>query len=152
MRKNPLLRHRNYTFDIEDILSEAFLIADEIILRKDITDQKKVSKLWFLFNKWWWVLYNKLNQYSAEWYTMDDIRDSDKWSYTMDIDMLEFVLTNNGIISPIESSILKYINEGRGKYEIARLMQTSYHNIKEIIDGLTEKIKDFIQQNDIDAD
>lgn len=51
MRKNPLLRHKNYTFTKDDILSESFLIADNIILRKDVTDEKKISKLWYLFNR-----------------------------------------------------------------------------------------------------
>ena len=43
MRKNPLLRHKNYTFTKDDILSEAFLIWDGILLRKDIPDEKKVD-------------------------------------------------------------------------------------------------------------
>jgi hypothetical protein len=51
MRKNPLLRHKNYTFTKDDILSESFMIADEILLREDIPDEKKISKLWYLFNR-----------------------------------------------------------------------------------------------------
>ena len=41
MRKNPLLRRNYLTYTTEDILSEAFMIADEILLRKDISDEKK---------------------------------------------------------------------------------------------------------------
>lgn len=51
MRKNPLLRHKNYTYTKDDILSESFLIADNIILREDIANEKKISKLWYLFNR-----------------------------------------------------------------------------------------------------
>ena len=51
MRKNPLLKRNYLTYTTEDILSEAFLIADEILLRKDISEEKKVSKLWYLFNR-----------------------------------------------------------------------------------------------------
>jgi hypothetical protein len=51
MRKNPLLRHKNYTDTKDDILSESFLIADNIILREDVANEKKISKLWYLFNR-----------------------------------------------------------------------------------------------------
>ena len=51
MRKNPLLRIKNNTYTKEDILSEAFLLADDIILRDDLKDEKKISKLWYLFNR-----------------------------------------------------------------------------------------------------
>ena len=50
MRKNPLIKHRNYTFTPEDIFSEAFLQAD-ILIQKDIPDNKKISRLWYLFNR-----------------------------------------------------------------------------------------------------
>jgi hypothetical protein len=56
-------------------------------------------------------LYNKLNQYGAESYTIDDIRDSDSRSYDMDIDMLQYVLVVNNIISPLEAKVLQYIGE-----------------------------------------
>ena len=51
MRKNPLLRIKNNTYTKEDILSEAFLLADDIILREDLSNEKKISKLWYLFNR-----------------------------------------------------------------------------------------------------
>ena len=153
MRKNPLLRHKNYTFTKDDILSEAFLIWDEILLREDIPDEKKISKLWYLFNRWGWALYNKLNQYGAESYTIDDIRDSEHWSYDMDIDMLQYVLVVNNIISPLEAKVLQYLSENRGKYEIARLMKTTYYNVRDIVDAIALKIKKFIEENDLqDAD
>lgn len=153
MRKNPLLRHKNYTYTKDDILSESFLIADNIILREDIADEKKISKLRYLFNRWGWYLYNKLNQYGAESYTIDDIRDSEHRSYDMDIDMLQYVLVTNKVISPLEAKVLQYLWEGRGKYEIARLMKTTYYNIRDIVDNIAVKIKKFIEENDLeDAD
>lgn len=150
MRKNPLLRHKNYTYTKDDIFSEAFLIGDAILLRKDIPDEKKISKLWYLFNRWGWALYNKLNQYGAESYTIDDIRDSEHWSYDMDIDMLQYVLVVNNIISPLEAKVLQYLSENRGKYEIARLMKTTYYNVRDIVDAIGEKIKRFLEENDIE--
>lgn len=150
MRKNPLLRHKNYTFTKDDILSESFLIADSIVLREDIANEKKISKLWYLFNRWGWVLYNKLNQFGMETYTIDDIRDSDNRSYDMDIDMLQYVLVKNNIITPLEAKILLYLWEGRGKYEIARLMKTTYYNIRDIVEEIGFKIKKFIKQNDLE--
>lgn len=150
MRKNPLLRHKNYTYTKDDILSEAFLIWDNILLREDISDEKKISKLWYLFNRWGWYLYNKLNQYGNESYTIDDIRDSEHWSYDMDIDMLQYVMVANNIITPLEAKVLQYLWEGRGKYEIARLMKTTYYNVRDIVDNIAIKIKRFIEENDLD--
>ena len=154
MRKNSLLRHnRNYTYTKDDILSEAFLIWDELLLRTDIPDEKKISKLWYLCNRWWGYLYNKLNQYWAETYSIDDIRDSEHWSYDMDIDMLQYVLIINEIITPLEAKVLQYLWEGRWKYEIARLMKTTYYNVRDIVDNIAIKIKKFIKDNDLeDAD
>ncbi len=149
MRKNPLLHHKNYTYTKEDILSESFLIAEEIILREDIANEKKISKLWYLFNRWGWALYNKLNQYWQEIYTIDDIRDSEHRSYDMDVDMLQYVLIKNNIITPLEAKVLQYLGEGRGKYEIARLMKTTYYNVRDIVDTIALKIKEFIKQNDL---
>ena len=151
MRKNPLIKHRNYTFTPEDIFSEAFLIADSLIQR-DIPDNKKISKLWYLFNKWWWVLYNKLNQYSSESYTLDDIWESENWSYYMDDNMLEYVLVINNVINPMEAQILRYLWEGRWLYEISRLMKTQYYNIRDIVNAMTAKIEKFYIENNIDAD
>lgn len=51
MRKNPLMKHNYETYTPEDIKSEAFMIADAILLREDIPEFKKISKLWYLFNK-----------------------------------------------------------------------------------------------------
>ena len=49
-KRNPLLKHENYTYTKEDILVEMFLIADKI-LQKNVSDNKKISRLWYLFNK-----------------------------------------------------------------------------------------------------
>lgn len=153
MRKNPLLRIKNNTYTKEDILSEAFLLADDIILREDLSNEKKISKLWYLFNRWGGCLYNKINQYGLESYTVDDIRDSEHRSYDMDVDILDYVLVTNNIITPLESQILQYLGQGRGKYEIARIMKTSYYNIKSIVETIAKKIKRFIKENDLeDAD
>ena len=153
MRKNPLLRHKNYTYTKDDILSESFLIADNILLREDVANEKKISKLWYLFNRWGWVLYNKLNQFWPESYTIDDIRDSEHWSYDMDVDMLQYVLVVNNVITPLEAKVLQHLWEGRWKYEIARLMKTTYYNVRDIVDTIATKVKRFIEQNDLeDAD
>lgn len=153
MRRNPLLRHKNYTFTKDDILSEAFLIWDNILLRKDIPDEKKISKLWYLFNRWGWALYNKLNQYGMESYTIEDIRDSESRSYDMDVDMLQYVLVVNNIITPLEAKVLQHLWDWRGKYEIARLMKTTYYNVRDIVDTIALKIKRFLKENDLeDAD
>ncbi len=150
MRKNPLLRHKNYTYTKDDILSESFLIADNILLREDVSEEKKISKLRYLFNRWGGALYNKLNEYGAESYTIDDIRDSEHRSYDMDVDMLQYVLVNNNVISPLEAKVLQYLGEGRWKYEIARLMKTTYYNVKDIVDSIAIKIKRFLEENDLD--
>jgi len=151
MRKNPLMRIKNNTYTKDDIISEVMLLADEILLRKDIPDEKKISKLWYLFNRWGWALYNKLNQYGLESYTIDDIRDSDSRSYDMDIDMLQYVLVVNNIISPLEAKVLQYLSENRGKYEIARLMKTTYYNVRDIVDAIALKIDRFLsEQNDLE--
>jgi len=151
MRKNPLIRCKNYTYDKDDVYSEAFLLADTIILRKDLPEEKKISKLWYLFNRWGGYLYNKINQYWLESYTIDDIRDSEHRSYDMDIDILDYVLVANNIITPLESQILQYLGQGRWKYEIARIMKTSYYNVKSIVETIALKIRRFITENDLDA-
>ncbi|MBO7716526.1 MAG: helix-turn-helix transcriptional regulator [Methanobrevibacter sp.] len=98
-------------------------------------------------------MYNKINQYGLESYTVDDIRDSEHRSYDMDVDILDYVLVTNNIITPLESQILQYLGQGRGKYEIARIMKTSYYNIKSIVETIAKKIKRFIKENDLeDAD
>ena len=51
MRKNPLMRIKNNTYTRDDVISEVMLLADDILLRKDIPDEKKISKLWYLFNR-----------------------------------------------------------------------------------------------------
>lgn len=70
----------------------------------------------------------------------------------MDDEMLEYVLLSNKVITPLESQVLKYLQEWRWKYEIARLMKTSYHNLKNIVDIMTLKIEKFYKENDINAD
>lgn len=146
MRKNPLLRHKNTTFTRDDILSEAFMLADTLLTRTDIDEKKKISKLWYLFNRGGGALYNKLNQYGSELYTIDDVRDSENWSYDMDVDMLEYVLVKNNIITPLESQILNYLWEGRWLYNIARTMNTTYYKVREIVDVLTIKIQRFMSK------
>lgn len=69
----------------------------------------------------------------------------------MDDDMLEYILVKNNIISPLEAQILKWIQEGRWKYEIARLMKTTYYNTREIIETMSKKIETFYKENNIDA-
>lgn len=153
MRKNPLLRLKNNTYTKEDIWSEAFLIADDIILREDIPEYKKIAKLWYLFNKGGWALYNKITQYSAESYSIEDINQTEDISAYMDDEILSWILIRNNVITPVEEKVLTYLKEWRWKYEIARLMKTTYYNIKSIIDWLTVKIERFLEENDInDAD
>jgi len=150
MRRNPLLKVKNYTYTKEDILSEAFMIADEMILDKKIPYNKKVTRLRYLFNRWWWVLFNKINQYWAEIYNIDNLKEKDIAEY-MEDDILNWILVTNNIITPMEEKVLSYLQEGRGKYEIARLLNASYYSIKWIADMLAMKINRFILENDIDA-
>lgn len=149
MRRNPLLKVKNYTYTKEDILSEAFMIADEMILDKKIPYNKKVTRLRYLFNRWWWVLFNKINQYWAEIYNIDNLKEKDIAEY-MEDDILNWILVTNNIITPMEEKVLSYLQEGRGKYEIARLLNASYYSIKWIADMLAMKINRFILENDID--
>lgn len=151
MRKNPLMKHTNYTYTPDDILSEAYLLWDKLLTKTNVPDNKKISRLWYLFNKWWWTLYNLINQYSCESYTIDDIWDSEWWSYYMDDDMLEYILVKNNVISPLEAQILRWMQEGRWKYEIARLMKTTYYNTREIIEAMSKKIETFYKENSIDT-
>ena len=44
-----------------------------------------------------------------ETYTIDDISDSEDWSYDMDIDMLQYVLVKNNIITPLEAKVIQYL-------------------------------------------
>lgn len=148
MRKNPLLKHNYLTYTPEDIKSEAFLIADDIVLKEGLPDYKKISKLWYLFNRWGGTLYNKVTQYAPESYNIDDVDIKDVTTY-MDDEILNWILIKNNIITPLEEKVLEYIRQGRWKYEIARLMKTTYYNVKSIIDTLTLKIERFIKENDI---
>ena len=98
-------------------------------------------------------MYNKITQYSAESYSIDDINWTEDISSYMDDEILSWILVRNNIITPLEEKVLTYLKEGRGKYEIARLMKTTYYNVKGIIDTLTVKIERFLEENDInDAD
>jgi len=152
MRKNPLLRNTNPTFTKDDILSEAFMIWDVILLREDISDKKKISKLWFLFNRWRWELANRINQYNLESYTIDDVWENKSLVSYVEDDALDYILVSNNIITPLEAKILAYVKQGRWKYEIARLLKTTYYNVKQIIETLTLKINRFISEQEIDAD
>ena len=152
MRKNPLLKHNYVTYTPDDVKSEAFMIADAILLRDDIPDFKKISKLRYLFNKWGGVLYDKIAQYNAETYNVDDIKEEIGIEAYLGDEILDWILVSNNIITPLEEKVLTYLKQGRGKYEIARLMKTTYYNVKAIIDTLALKIDRFLTENDINAD
>lgn len=147
MRKNPLLKHNFVTYTSDDIKSEAFMIADNILLREDIPDFKKISKLWYLFNKWGGALYDKISQYNAESYNVDDIKEEIGIESYLGDDILDWILVSNNIITPLEEKVLSYLRQGRWKYEIARLMKTTYYNIKSIIDTLALKVQRFLDEN-----
>ena len=66
----------------------------------------------------------------------------------MDVDMLQYVLVVNNIISPLEAKVLQYVWEWRGKYEIARLMKTTYYNVRDIVDTIWLKVKKFLSEQD----
>ena len=148
MRKNPLMKIKNYTYAKEDICSEAFMLADKIILRKDIDDKKKISKLRYLFNRWGGQLYNIINQYNQESYTIDDLKDWEKLVENVVDDVLTWILINNDILSPLEASVLEYKKQWRGNYEIARLMKTTYYNVRDIVEGVAVKVRKFLDEND----
>ena len=147
MRKNPLLKHNFVTYTSDDIKSEAFMIADNILLREDIPDFKKISKLWYLFNKWGGALYDKISQYNAETYNVDDIKEEIGIENYLGDDILDWILVSNNIITPLEEKVLSYLRQGRWKYEIARLMKTTYYNVKSIIDTLALKVQRFLDEN-----
>lgn len=147
MRKNPLLKHNFVTYTSDDIKSEAFMIADNILLREDIPDFKKISKLWYLFNKWGGALYDKISQYNAESYNVDDIKEEIGIENYLGDDILDWILVSNNIITPLEEKVLSYLRQGRWKYEIARLMKTTYYNVKSIIDTLALKVQRFLDEN-----
>lgn len=147
MRKHPLLKNDYDTYTKDDIYSEAFLFADRIVMRQDIDDKKKVSKLWFLFNRWGWPFYDVINKYNDEWYTLDNLLENDNFVCYVDEEwILEHILLMNDVISPIENRVLDYMKEWRGRYEIARLMKTSYHTVKDIIDNMSDKVKKFLAE------
>ena len=133
-------------------MSEAMLLADEILLREDIPNQKKISKLRFLFNRWGGQLYNKINQYAPESYGIDKLKDEEIFSEENIDDIFAWILVNNNIITPLENTVLSYLIQWVGKYEIARLMKTTYYNIRDIVDILSLKIKRFISEQDENAD
>lgn len=152
MRKNPLLKHNYVTYTPDDIKSEAFMIADSILLREDIPDFKKISKLRYLFNKGGGALHDKVSQYNAESYNVDDIKEEIGIDAYLGDDILNWILITNDVITPLEEKILNYLKQGRWKYEIARLMKTTYYNIKAIVDDLAIKIEKFLTENNVDAD
>ena len=141
------MKIKNSVYTPGDVLSEAILIADDI-LQRPIPREKKISKLWFLFNRGGWKLYNVLNQFRGESYTLDNIREDDRWACDIEDDVLEYVLVSNNIITPLEDKLLKYLSEWRGKYEIARLLKTTYYNVKLAVDTLTLKIERFLSKID----
>ena len=151
MRNNPIMKMKNVTYTKDDILWEAMLLADAIILREDIDDVKKISKLWYLFNRGGWQLYNIVTQYNAETYNTDDLKNNELLSEEVVDDVFIWVLVNNNIITPLEAQILEYKSQWMGKYEIARQMKTTYYNVRAIMDTIALKIKRFLDENDIDA-
>lgn len=152
MRNNPIMKMKNVTYTKDDILWEAMLLADAIILREDIGDVKKISKLWYLFNRGGWQLYNIVTQYNAETYNTDDLKNNELLSEEVVDDVFIWVLVNNNIITPLEAQILEYKSQWMGKYEIARQMKTTYYNVRAIMDTIALKIKRFLDENDINAD
>lgn len=152
MRNNPIMKMKNVTYTKDDILGEAMLLADAIILREDIDDVKKISKLWYLFNRGGWQLYNIVTQYNAETYNTDDLKNNELLSEEVVDDVFIWVLVNNNIITPLEAQILEYKAQWMGKYEIARQMKTTYYNVRAIMDTIALKIKRFLDENDINAD
>lgn len=152
MRNNPIMKMKNVTYTKDDILWEAMLLADAIILREDIDDVKKISKLWYLFNRGGWQLYNIVTQYNAETYNTDDLKNNELLSEEVVDDVFIWVLVNNNIITPLEAQILEYKAQWMGKYEIARQMKTTYYNVRAIMDTIALKIKRFLDENDINAD
>lgn len=152
MRNNPIMKMKNVTYTKDDILWEAMLLADAIILREDIDDVKKISKLWYLFNRGGGQLYNIVTQYNAETYNTDDLKNNELLSEEVVDDVFIWVLVNNNIITPLEAQILEYKSQWMGKYEIARQMKTTYYNVRAIMDTIALKIKRFLDENDINAD
>lgn len=152
MRNNPIMKMKNVTYTKDDILWEAMLLADAIILREDIDDVKKISKLWYLFNRGGWQLYNIVTQYNAETYNTDDLKNNELLSEEVVDDVFIWVLVNNNIITPLEAQILEYKAQWMGKYEIARQMKTTYYNVRAIMDTIALKIKRFLDENDTNAD
>lgn len=147
MRRNPLLRMKNCTYTKEDLTDEAFMLADAIILREDIDDVKKISKLWYLFNRGGGQLYNIVTQYNAETYNTDDLKNNELLSEEVVDDVFIWVLVNNNIITPLEAQILEYKAQWMGKYEIARQMKTTYYNVRAIMDTIALKVKRFLDEN-----
>lgn len=152
MRNNPIMKMKNVTYTKDDILWEAMLLADAIILREDIDDVKKISKLWYLFNRGGGQLYNIVTQYNAETYNTDDLKNNELLSEEVVDDVFIWMLVNNNIITPLEAQILEYKAQWMGKYEIARQMKTTYYNVRAIMDTIALKIKRFLDENDINAD
>lgn len=147
MRNNPIMKMKNVTYTKDDILWEAMLLADAIILREDIDDVKKISKLWYLFNRGGWQLYNIVTQYNAETYNTDDLKNNELLSEEVVDDVFIWVLVNNNIITPLEAQILEYKAQWMGKYEIARQMKTTYYNVRAIMDTIALKVKRFLDEN-----
>lgn len=152
MRKNPLLKHNFVTFTRDDILSEAFMLADDIILNESIPTYKKISRLWYLFNKGGWQLHNKISQYAPESYNIDSAEEIIDVNDIASDDILSWILVKNNIITPLEAQVLQLMNEGHWRYDIARQLRTSYYNLRGIIELLSLKIERFIKENDINAD
>ena len=144
MRNNPIMKMKNVTYTKDDILWEAMLLADAIILREDIDDVKKISKLWYLFNRGGGQLYNIVTQYNAETYNTDDLKNNELLSEEVVDDVFIWVLVNNNIITPLEAQILEYKAQWMGKYEIARQMKTTYYNVRAIMDTIALKVERFL--------
>ena len=56
-------------------------------------------------------LMNVNEEFREESYTLDNIREDDRWACDIEDDVLEYVLVSNNIITPLEDKLLKYLSE-----------------------------------------
>lgn len=150
MRNNPLLRNEYQVYTKEDILSVAFMLADKILTREDTDEKKKILRLRYLFHKWNWDLQNNINRIHKDWYILEEKAEDESYSYEFEKDeYLDYFLLKNHVITPIEYRIIQYIQEWRWKYEIARMMKTTYYNVKQSVEFIQKKVDSFIKLNNL---
>ena len=149
MRHNPLLRWKYLVCTKDDIYSEAFMIADKIILRDDIPDDKKTMKLWYLFHRAKGKLKNIVSKYWWDIIQLDDVIEDNTERYENIVDdTLEYFLVKNHILTSIESKIIEYLKQWKKAYEISRILNTKYNTTRNNIDIIRIKINDFIKLYD----